>query len=212
MSKPPKGRFMKIDILSETTLKLTLTADDMDRHQIKYESLSQNGGNFKECRETLGRILKTDSTPESEAMAAQLLENGRRLFIEAFKRMDGGCMLYVSALDRRRKSGRGQLLDKAEASSPIIFETDSEEALGALCRCLVLEQLSGGAEFKSKLFTDGHCYRLAVTPLNICSAHIMRLMNEYGTADRSELSAAYTEEYFRPVADGDGAEIGSRIF
>lgn len=212
MPMPPKGRFMKIDILSETTLKLTLTADDMDRHQLRYESLSRDGGNFKECRETLGRILKTDSTPESEAMAAQLFENGRRLFIEAFKRMDGGCMLYVSALDRRRKNGRKQLLDKAEASSPIIFETDSGEALGALCRCLVLERLSGGAEFKSKLFTDGQSYRLAITPLNTCTAHILRLMNEYGTADQSELAAAYTEEHFRPVTDEDGVGIGGRIF
>lgn len=203
---------MKIDILSETTLKLTLTADDMNKHQLCYESLSKDGGNFKECRETLTRILKTDSTPESEAMAAQLLENGRRLFIEAFKRMDGGCMLYVSALDRRRKSSRGQLLDKVEPSSPIIFETDSGEALGALCRCLVLEQLSGSAKFKSKLFTDGRSYRLALTPLNTCAAHIMRLMNEYGTADLSELSAAFTEEYFRTVADEDGVGIGSRIF
>lgn len=203
---------MKIDILSESTLKLTLTADDMSRHQLCYESLSKDGGNFKECRETLTRILKTDPTPESEAMAAQLLGNGRRLFIEAFKRMDGGCMLYVSALDRRRRNGKGQLLDKAESSSPIIFETDSEENLGALCRCLVLEQLSGSAEFKSKLFTDGRSYRLALTPLNTCTAHIMRLMNEYGAADLSELSAAFTEEYFKPVADEDGVGIGSKIF
>lgn len=203
---------MKIDILSETTLKLTLTADDMNRHQLCYESLSKDGSNFKECRETLSRILKADSTPESEAMATQLMENGRRLFIEAFKRMDGGCMLYVSALDRSRKSSRRQLLDKAEPSSPIIFETDSGEALGALCRCLVLEQLSGSAEFKSKLFADGQCYRLALTPLNTCASHIMRLMNEYGTADRNELSAAFTEEHFRIVADEDGVGIGSRIF
>lgn len=209
---PPKGRFMKIDILSETTLKLTLTADDMSKHRLCYESLSKDGGNFKECRETLGRILKTDSTPESEAIAAQLLENGRRLFIEAFKRMDGGCMLYVSALDRRRRDRKEQLLDKAEGSSPIIFETQSEEDMGALCRCLVLEQLSGGAEFKSKLFTDGRIYRLALTPLNTCASRIMRLMNEYGTATRSELSAAVTEEYFRLVAAEDGVGIGSRVF
>lgn len=203
---------MKIDILSETTLKLTLTADDMDRHQLCYESLSKDGGSFKECRETLGRLLKTDSSPESEAMAAQLLEDGRRLFIEAFKRMDGGCMLYVSALDRRRKSRRGQLLDKAETSSPIIFETASGEDLGALCRCLVLEQLSGGAEFRSRLFTDGINYRLALTPLNTCTSRIMRLLKEYGTATRSELSAAFTEEYFSLVADEDGVGIGSRVF
>lgn len=203
---------MRIDILSETTLKLTLTADDMNRHQLRYESLSKDGGDFKECRETLTRILKTDSAPESKAMAAQLSENGRRLFVEAFKRMDGGCMLYVSALDRRRRGSRRQLLDKAETSSPIIFETDSGEDLGALCRCLVLERLSGGSEFKSKLFTDGKCFRLALTPLNTCAAHIMRLMKEYGSADPSELSAAFTEEYFRLVADEDGVGIGSRIF
>lgn len=184
----------------------------MNRHQLCYEALSKDGGNFKECREALGRILKNGSTPESEAMAAQLLEDGKRLFVEAFKRMDGGCMLYVSALDRRRKIRKGQLLDKAEASSPIIFEAASEEDLGALCRCLVLEQLSGGAEFKSRLFSDGRVYRLAVTPLNTCTSRILRLMNEYGSAASDELYAAFTEEYFELVADEDGAAIGSSIF
>lgn len=199
---------MKVDILSETTLKLTLTADDMDRNRLRYESLSKEGG---ECREALGRLLKSDSSPESEAIAARLLQGGKRLFIEAFKRMDGGCMLYVSDLDRRRKIRKGQLLDNGEASSPIIFESDSEENLGALCRCLILEQLSG-AEFKSNLFTDGKSYRLAITPKNICSARILRVMKEYGSVEQSELTAAFTEEHFKSIGGDDGVGIGSRIF
>lgn len=201
---------MKIDILSETTLKLTLTAEDMNRHQLRYEAFSEEGSG---CRKTLGKLLKGYEAPESAAMAQQLLSDERRLFIEAFKRMDGGCMLYVSSLDRsrRRKCANTAKRLLEDNASPLIFETASGENLGALCRCLVWEQRHG-AKFKSKLFTDNCCYRLAITPLNICTGHIMRLFCEFGKATDSELDAAFTNEHFKVLTEENAVQTAADIF
>lgn len=195
---------MKIDILSKTTLKLTLTAEDMNKNSLCYEALSGEGSS---CRRAIGRLLKSDSKPESAAMAARLLNGQPRLFVEAFKRMDGGCMLYVSALDRKNGSG---VLDSD--ISPLIFETESGEDLGLVCRCLVSEK-NNGAKFRSALFYgSGNRYRLALTPLNTCKNRIMRILREYGRVCTEEIAAACTEEYFKRLIGENGAEYGARLF
>lgn len=196
---------MRIDILSKTTMKLTLTADDMSNYDLCYESLSQRGS---DCRKTLGRLLKQAEEADGAAMAARLLNEERRLFVEAFRRMDGGCMLYVSALTghRRRESRE----EKPEVA-PILFETASEREVGKVCRCLLLER-ERGAEFSSRLFTDGVRYRLELIPQNTCRSRVIRLFGEFGGAICDELTAAYTAEHYRAVIKEDAAEVGAKIF
>ena len=196
---------MRIDILSKTTLKLTLTAADMNNYDLCYESLSERGS---DCRKTLGRLLKGAEEAEGAAMAAKLLNEERRLFVEAFRRMDGGCMLYVSALNGHRH--KKQTEEKPEVS-PIIFEAANQRDMGKLCRCLLLER-KRGARFSSRLFTDGKCYRLVLIPRNTCRSRVIRLFGEFGGAICDELTAAYTEEHFRAVISEKAVDIGARIF
>lgn len=195
---------MKIDILSKTTLKLTLTPEDMSENRICYESFAEQGSR---CRQTLGKLLKSSDKPEGAAMAARLLNSERRLFVEAFKRMDGGCMLYVSALERQGK----KLLDSSCTVSPIIFMPYSEKDLGFACRRLK-EAEKQGAGFHSRLFSNGTDYRLALIPTNVCMSKLNRLLKEYGQVCRDELTAAFTEEHYRVLAEEKGAEKGARIF
>lgn len=195
---------MKIDILSKTTLKLTLTAQDMSDNQLCYEYFSQQGSR---CRQTLGKLLKGYDKPEGAAMAARLLNNERRLFVEAFRRTDGGCMLYVSALERQSK----RLLDNSNPVSPIIFTPDNEKQLGIACRCLSRQEKQG-AKYHSRLFSDGESYRLALIPINICGKRLVRLLNEFGRVNTDELACALTEEHFHVIAEEKGADIAARIF
>ena len=196
---------MRIDILSKTTLKLTLTADDMNNYDLCYEAFSQRG---TDCRKTLGRLIKGAEEADGAAMAARLLSEERRLFVEAFRRMDGGCMLYVSALNGHKHK---KLLDEKQDVSPILFEAANEGDLGNLCRCLLVER-KRGARFSSRLFTDGSTYRLALIPQNTCRNRLIRLFNEFGAAICDELTAAYTEEHFRVVISEEGADLGAQIF
>ena len=196
---------MRIDILSKTTLKLTLTADDMSNYDLCYEAFSERGS---DCRKTLGRLLDEAEETEAAAAAARLLSDERRLFVEAFRRMDGGCMLYVSALTahKRRKVHEGK-----QDVAPILFEAANGHDLGRLCRCLLAER-ERGARFSSRLYTDGKSFRLEIIPRNTCRSRIIRLMGEFGTAICNELTAAYTEEHFREVVKESGAEVGAKIF
>lgn len=224
---------MKIDILSETTLKLTLTEEDMKESKICYETLSKQS---KDCRRALERLIGQGASPKSAALAAELLEEENRLLVEAFPSADGGCMVYLSALNRsksKRKqpntentqsknkkptsdynlqhSQNSQLLDKQKTASPIIFETDSGELLGKLCRRLETERKSG-VEFSSKLFSNNIRYRLALTPLNICTGRLTRILKGYGTVTRSELAAAYTQEHFAELIGENAAELCQKFF
>ena len=199
---------MRIDILSKTTLKLTLTADDMSNYDLCYEAFSARGS---DCRKALGRLISA-AEDDGAAMAARLLSEERRLFVEAFRRMDGGCMLYVSALNNNGSSHKHKkLLGEKQQVSPIIFEATSHRDMGKVCRCLLLERKMG-ARFTSRLFTDGNRYRLAVTPRNTCRSRVIRLFNEFGGAVCDELTAAYTEEHFRVVVEKSAADIGAKIF
>lgn len=197
---------MRIDILSKTTLKLTLTADDMNNYDLRYEILSEQGN---DCRKTLGRLLKEAEEVEAVAAAARFISEERRLFVEAFRRMDGGCMLYVSALTEHNHKKPDEESDPDVA--PILFEAANQRDMGNLCRCLLLER-SRDTQFSSRLFTDGKCFRLEVIPQNTCRSKVIRLFREFGIAICDELVAAYTAEHFKVVSDEDGASIGAKIF
>lgn len=224
-----KGSIMKVDILSETTLKLTLTEEDMKESRLCYEALSKQS---EDCRRVLERLIEKGAPPKTAALAAELLEEDSRLLVEAFPSANGGCMVYLSVLNRtgsKRKQSDGnlrktrrsadnqsadpepQLLDKQIEASPIIFETASGELLGKLCRRLEAERKSG-IKFSSKLFSNQTCYRLALTPLNLCTARLAEILSEYGEATSSELVAAYTQEHFGELIGKNAAELCQRLF
>lgn len=194
---------MKIDIISKSTLKVTLTAADMNEYKLCYEELTGKGSG---CRKALGRLLRDTNGPEGAAMAARLSED--RLFVEAFRRMDGGCMLYVSAISAQRKKS---VLDESREAAPIMLELSSQRELGQLCRCLLREK-EQGAEFSSRLFMSKGVFRLAVVPENICRSVILRLFGEFGAAVCSELFAAFTEEHFKVLIGENAAETGAKVF
>ncbi|HBH94402.1 MAG TPA: hypothetical protein DDX91_01520 [Ruminococcaceae bacterium] len=209
---------MRIDVLSETTLKLTLTESDMEDSRLCYEALSRQDGG---CRKALEKLIEGSLSPKNAALAAELLEEESKLLVEAFPSSEGGCFIYLSSLNRSKSKRRpvksknsdsgAELLSREIQASPVIFETDSGELLGRLCRCLVSEK-KRGLSFESKLFSDGKYYRLALIPLNICGERLAGLMKEFGQVHFSELTAAYTGEYFRLLAGKGAAEICGDLF
>ncbi len=186
---------MKAEMISESTLKVTLTAEDMSVHNLSYEELTAKGA---QCRKTLEKLLTGLDPSKNAIAAARLLGEERRLFVEAFRRMDGGCMLYVSAAASPKR--QKPLLDESREASPIQFQTFSQSALEQLLRCLEMEK-EQGALFTSRLFRKGECFRLAVIPQNTCRTRLLRIFSEFGEAITGELAAAYTEEHFELIVD-----------
>lgn len=92
---------MQIDILSQNTLKLTLSKLDMFDLDIKYDSLS---GKNPETKRLLAHVLKSIQLDKRVGFDF----SGERLFVEAFPRPDGGCMLYISCLENDAASKRSK--------------------------------------------------------------------------------------------------------
>ena len=178
---------MKVDLLSQSTIKITLSAQDMSNYNLKYDRLCRP----EDDRRSLSRLFSVLRRQSPEAFASSAFANEKRLLVEAFPRCDGGCMLYVSSL-----------YDCSVKKAPcepvkLICRLYSLESLEGLCRLLSTEKQLAGLSFSSDLYQCGGEYRLAVTPHNACHRHIKRFFAEFGDTLSDELSAAATEERFK---------------
>lgn len=198
---------MKIDILSKTTLKLTLTAEDMDDYSLKYENLSAKTA---ESRRTLCTILRElNSCGEICGGGEDFLTDEKRFFVEAFPRVDGGCLLYISTLFDR--SGKKPYFSKQPAA-PIFCELSDDNELEKLCKRLEDGKSAGKLSFTSELYISGSVRRLALTPTTACHKHIEAIFEEHGTLLKGELAKACTDEYFELLIPENAAKIVCECF
>ncbi|MCL2020323.1 MAG: adaptor protein MecA [Oscillospiraceae bacterium] len=218
---------MQIDILSSNTLKLTLSRLDMFDLDIKYESLS---GKNPETKRLLAHVLKSirlDRLNQKTGFDFSC----ERIFVEAFPRPDGGCMLYVSSLEadagrRKKQSIKTQAresftaeeanllkagLKREDIKSLLIFETDAVNELSGVCRSLCRQKEWERLGFESALYLSENRngemkYRLIIKNVTGRQTLISGIIREYGEPYRGELELAYTEEYFRAVIKENAAE------
>ncbi len=206
---------MQIDVLSQNTLKLTLSKLDMFDLDIKYESLS---GKNPETKRLLAHVLK--SIGKDEKISFDF--SGERLFIEAFPRPDGGCMLYISCTQdeggfKKNKKAhssdfylkgvsteRREQKESSAVNGTLICEVSDLKTLGALCRNLIWHQEQQHIEFKSSLYSNGELFRLAVSSNN--SPLVTRIIKEFGSLLGNNEQSAETFEYFKCLAKDNAAE------
>jgi len=210
---------MQIDILSSNTLKLTLSKLDMFDLDIKYESLS---GKNPETKRLLAHVLKSIRLDQKAGFDFSC----ERVFVEAFPRPDGGCMLYISSLEtdggKRKKiqqKPRESALDSAAKPetrggpvSHVIFETDGFKEIGAVCRNLCWHKDGGRLGFDSALYIAAGCggYRLVINGNNV--KLLSGIIREYGEILKGEKELLHTKEYFNPLIPENAAEIINDLF
>ncbi|MCL2077071.1 MAG: adaptor protein MecA [Oscillospiraceae bacterium] len=211
---------MQIDILSSNTLKLTLSRLDMFDLDIKYESLS---GKNPETKRLLTHVLKTIRLDNLDRKFGFDFSSDR-IFVEAFPRPDGGCMLYVSSLEtdnsRRRKvpvkardthlSPESPYSYKRESRKTLlIFETRGAKELGGVCRSLCLQKRWERLNFESSLYlceNGGNKYRLLIKEDSSKQLLISGIAKEYGELICGEREFIYTKEYYKAIIEEDAAE------
>jgi len=207
---------MQIDILSSNTLKLTLSRLDMFDLDIKYESLS---GKNPETKRLLAHVLKSIRLDQMSHKVGFDF-TCERIFVEAFPRPDGGCMLYVSSLeaDGVGKKRKPQLKPKEEIQnteeqisktkkeclkSLLIFETDGVQELGCVCKSLCLQKEWERINFESALYICENKYRLVIKGENRL---IVRIIKEFGEVLKGERELMHTKENFRTIIEESAAE------
>ncbi|MCL2638829.1 MAG: adaptor protein MecA [Oscillospiraceae bacterium] len=225
---------MQIDILSSNTLKLTLSRIDMFDLDIKYESLS---GKNPETKRLLAHVLKSIRLDQKVGFDFSC----ERIFVEAFPRPDGGCMLYVSSLEadgRKRKThfkvkpdvGNGVPdvpFNETEATFPralnlkrdnykslLIIETENMNELGGICRCLSQQKEWERLSFESTLYLSSNSankYRLVIKGSKNEQQQLSSIIKEYGEVLRGEREYMHTQEHFKPVIEENAAEKLSEL-
>jgi len=206
---------MQIDVLSQNTLKLTLSRLDMFDMDIKYESLS---GKNPDTKRLLSHVLRTVKLDKSTGVDF----SGERLFVEAFPRPDGGCMMYISALsgkeqgfsssssspsdDRERvhlftpDKKTVKLTAKPKKSESLLCCFDSLKNLEKACKSLSWQNKSG---FTSALYSNGNEYRLFISGEN--KKLVSVIVCEFGELlDESELS--FTNEHYKLLVTENAIE------
>jgi hypothetical protein len=201
---------------------------------IKYESLS---GKNPETKRLLAHVLKSIRLDQKVGFDFSC----ERIFVEAFPRPDGGCMLYVSSLEadgRKRKphlKARENVLKtddcdmnsfKAETfpralnlkrenyKTLLIIETENMNELGGVCRCLNQQKEWQRLGFESTLYlheTKSNKYRLVIKGSKGEQQLISGIVREYGELLRGEREMMYTKEHFKPIIEDNAAEKLSEL-
>jgi negative regulator of genetic competence, sporulation and motility len=203
---------MQIDVLSQNTLKLTLSRLDMFDMDIKYESLS---GKNPDTKRLLSHVLRTVKLDKSAGVDF----SGERLFVEAFPRPDGGCMLYISCLleerERERlhsfapekKTVRLNAKPVPRKSETLLCRFDSVIELDGACKALAWQ---GRLSLHSSLYygKDEGEYRLVLHGDD--KKLISSVVSEYGELLTSD-EISFTCEHYKLIADGNAVEKMSSV-
>jgi hypothetical protein len=169
---------------------------------IRYESLS---GKNPDTKRLLSHVLKTVKLDKSSGVDF----TGERLFVEAFPRPDGGCMLYISCLnegaDAPATVPRANKSRKAVAvSATLLYQFASIADLEGACRVLSWQRTNGKLSFTSNLYSRDNHYRLLINTANKKLAS--SIVSEYGReVCAKEITA--TKEHYKLLANDNAAEL-----
>jgi hypothetical protein len=147
-----------------------------------------------------------------------------RIFVEAFPRPDGGCMLYVSSLGdmeesdlpaepvKKRKNTNASFkattnktvaVKRESLKTLLILEVGGIRELGGVCRSLHSQKEQGRIAFESAAYENDGRYRMVIKGEN---ALTVRIAKEFGDVLKGERELMYTKEYFKPVIEENAVE------
>lgn len=177
---------MKFDSLSRSTVKITLSEEDMNRYSLCAESITQK---TDEAKRTLAGLLKKERLFRGS--------NARRLFLEAFPRANGGCILYVSGLE------------EAENNAPVGKAVCTVSGLDCFIRlCAGIYRICDGES--AALADNGRYSLLLLAPQKQLSA-VLRVMSEYGEASTDEVEIRRLSECCKNICPSGAARTFARL-
>ncbi len=182
---------MKYDTLSRNTVKITLTEEDMRRYSLRTEDISKHNTETKRALTGFINRIKSSNPvfPEYET---------DRLFLEAFPRADGGCILYVSTLGINNTPVERHYIP-ALPGNKLMLVTDNASDLIAFSR--VLSGIAPEAELM--LYYMGSSFMLVIPATRLKAEKLSYVISEYGELSVSSAEIAYTEEHGQLLSDSD---------
>lgn len=182
---------MKYDLLSRNTVKITLSEEDMREYSLCAESIALRTAQTKR---SLARLLS-----EIKLFAGYKPE---RLFLEAFPKREGGCVLYVSSL-----GGDYDEPSPAENSGLYLCMTDKLDAVIKICHGL--KQLARCPE--TSVYRCGGKYAVTASAPPGFAEKICHILSEYGTVSRNAAEVSALSEYGAAICINNACEELARL-
>lgn len=186
---------LKIELVDQKTVKITLNEDDLDEMALSFQAC--DGSTNETKRAVLSLITKIKDETELDL-------TGGKLFIEAFPDANGGCVLYVNVIDR----GRGSLRCKktsVEFNTPLIFRFDTLQGLLDACGRL-FSQYSHLIR-KSSLYLLDQTYYLSVCSFLKTDEKLIKLLGEYGRFfGKGDIKNSFIKEHAKCIIEDAAVE------
>jgi negative regulator of genetic competence, sporulation and motility len=186
--------FLKIEKIDEKTIRILLSAQDMEAYHITYEQMDYNDLATK--RAILNIIQQV-------RQKANIAVEFSKLFVEAFPNDDGGCILYVNVSD----SFTAAPVERKTTSfdTPLVFEFDSLNLLTAACSRLWIHD--NHLMIKTSLYLYEKKYRLLLYTYCRMEQKIIQQLQEYGHyIGKGAVVAAFVKEHAKTILSEHAVE------
>lgn len=185
---------MKFEALTDETIIVELSDDDMKNLNITYEEMDYSKVETK-------RVIWTILSRARRALGCEIDTTGC-LFVEAMRRDSGGCVLFFSAgqEENGRRKPKRYLVKRTEYMT---CEIGSAEELLACAQAL----RKVNSRYESKLYTLDGVYRLLVRAENGLGK-IKLYLNEFGKViGESAMLTEMTDEHWHCLAEKNAVEL-----
>lgn len=184
---------MTISLISNTTVKVAMSNDDMKKYNIEFAQINRN--NYT-SRQFLIKLL--DEICDSSDIDL----THEKLYIEAFKREEG-CLLYISI-------GGEKFKPKERLFNEMIYEFDDLSSI--IMACTRIWTMYSHLIKNSELYCSDENYRLIVKSFSKADRKLSNALNEYGVlSGTGEIIAEATREHYSPVIQKSAVETLASI-
>lgn len=182
---------MCIERISNSTVKISLDEQDLERLDISYETIDSSSIKTKDALlDILGHVRES----------LNIKTFGSKIFVEIFP-MDCGLTVYFTQMS---DESRPKAYDNG-FMSPYAFSFSNSESLINGCACL-FRQYSHRI-FQSRLFRIGNIYHLLVYPLDPKDETAIKLLSEFGSFNgKGERYSSYLKEHALSMLEKDAVD------
>ncbi|MFA5658089.1 MAG: adaptor protein MecA [Oscillospiraceae bacterium] len=177
---------MTIEVISSSTIKIVMDEDDMSLYDVSFDKLDR-------------------SCPKTKRLLIDLIENikeetnidlsSERLFVEAFPKEDGGCLLYLSMLNSSLKAPA----DKNNLYSSAVCRLSTTDELIELSAQLF--NMYSHILHNSELYYGDEKYYLILHTFKKADKKLRTFLNEFCEITGSgEVDCSSVREYNRCIS------------
>lgn len=207
---------MDFILISESKIKIMLTAADMARLEIRAEDMDYSDTETKRAFWEILSAAKKKTGFDTE---------GKRMLVQLYPSKDGGCEMFVTLIEQasgtrntyeaKKPSGKesGQSVsESATRKKTFNLAFSFDELQSCICACRELEHMSFEGE-SSFYVSDEKIYYLFLHAENYCEYLLLNsisFVEEFGRRENTERSLAFLCEHGTPLcASGAVAALGA---